>query len=488
LSNIPELNIKQDLSPETIVFRAIDRCNTVALDKDDDVYKKAVEVIMDNLHPDKLAEVAELQAEYSHEVYVYKKRGGRKIGTPENPINDSPKLVTRINHRKLFHMVLRAYNDIGTYWKVDKVNAEYGLFPERIMEKPTPVEDKKKEEPLGPQDTKPQTCYILYRDPRTRKYEIKKVMNWHGYAIGIGTGESPWFFNSLQTAITKQESIVILFTGSPGKGKTYAGLRLAEIFDPRFDPEIQCVMDRLDTLRLISGTLKLKRGQVILIDESQFGMNARRWGEKEQQELMEFMAAARYLGLIIIIVSLHISMIDAIARRHIIKHQIHIEERGKGVVYLLQMGRFMSSTNYYPPRKGQLFLQLPDYDLCAAPTCLTCPHNERCQTIRARYERAKINFLISRARKSADMAEQREKIRNVVPESKMIDHIVTLIGNPTTHTEEQKDTIYTTRGNIDNAWIQTVIEGTFEYRLGNTKSRDLARRILIKHPELRVIR
>ena len=250
MSNIPELNIKQDLSPETIVFRAIDRCNTVALDKDDDVYKKAVEVIMDNLHPDKLAEVAELQAEYSHEVYVYKKRGGRKIGTPENPINDSPKLVTRINHRKLFHMVLKAYNETGAYWRVDKVNAEYGLYPIKI--KATPVIDKKKGENLDTKGTRLQTCYILYLNPRTKKYEIKKVMNWHGYALGIGTGEAPWFFNSIQTAITKQESIVILLTGPPGKGKTYAGLRIAEIFDKRFDPEIQCVMDRLDTMKLIS--------------------------------------------------------------------------------------------------------------------------------------------------------------------------------------------------------------------------------------------
>jgi len=472
LSNIPELNIKQDLSPETIVFRAIDRCNTVALDKEDDVYKKAVEVIMDNLHPDKLAEVAELQAEYSHEVYVYKKRGGRKIGTPDKPINDSPKLVTRINHRKLFHMVLKAYNETGAYWRVDKVNAEYGMYPIKI--KATPTEDKKKGDALDTKDTKLQTCYILYLNPRTKKYEIKKVMNWHGYALGIGTGEAPWFFNSIQTAITKQESIVILLTGPPGKGKTYAGLRIAEIFDKRFDPEIQCVMDRLDTMKLISGLHKLRRGQIILIDESQFGMGARRWGEKEQQELMEFMAAARYLGLIIIIVSLHISMIDSIARKHIIKHHIHIEERGRGVIYLLQMGRFMRDVNYFPPRKGQIVLQLPNYGLCAAPTCLTCKHRETCQTNRARYERIKFGFLVERASKSAEMAEQREKTRRQVPDDKIAEYIISL-------GDEIK---WTQKGNIDNAWLQTIIERDFDYKIGRHKSRDLAKKIVILHPEI----
>ena len=138
----PELTIKQDLSPETIVFRAIDRCNRVALDKDGDTYKKAVEVIMDNLHPDKLAEVAEIKDQYTKQVWVYKKRGGRKIGTPEKPINDSPKLETRIDHRKLFHIVLKAYNETGTYWRVDKINAEYGRYPTNI--KRTPVTNKKK--------------------------------------------------------------------------------------------------------------------------------------------------------------------------------------------------------------------------------------------------------------------------------------------------------------------------------------------------------
>ena len=472
MSDQSDLTIKQNLSPETIVFRAIDRCNQLAVGDDPDAYKKAVEVIMDNLHPDKLAEIEGMEAKYTEEVWSYRTRGGRKIGTPENPVLGSPQLKSRINHRKLFHLVLKAYNETGAYWKVDKINAEYGRYPTNI--KCTPTTNKKKGVSPDTKATKLQTCYILYLNPRTGKYEIKKVMNWHGFALGISTGESPWFFNSIQASITKQESIVILLTGPPGKGKTYAGLRIAEIFDKRFDPDIQCVMARLDTMRLISGLYRLKRGQIILIDESQFGMGARRWGEKEQQELMEFMAAARYLGLIIIIVSLHISMIDSIARKHIIKHHIHIEERGRGVIYLLQMGRFMRDAHYYPPRKGQIVLQLPNYGLCAASTCLTCKHEETCMTIRARYERLKMGFLIARAKKSAEMAEQREKTRRQIPDAKIAEHIASLV--------DEID--WTTQGNIDNAWLQTIIERDFDYKIGRHKSRDLAKKILILHPEI----
>jgi len=489
LSSESELTIKQDLSPETIVFRAIDRCNRLAVGEDPESYKKSVEVIMDNLHPDKLDEIMALKEEYTKEVWVYKKRGSRKIGTPDNPINGSPELKQRIDHRKLFHLVLKAYNETGAYWRVDKINAEYGLYPSKI--EATPTTDKKKGENPDTSATKPQTCYILYKNPRTGIHEIKKVMNWNGYALGTGTGEAPWFFNSIQASITKQESIVILLTGPPGKGKTYAGMRIAEIFDKQFDPDIQCVMDRLDTMRLISGLYRLNRGQIILIDESQFGMGARRWGEKEQQELMEFLAAARYLGLIIIIVSLHISMIDSIARKHIIKHHIHIENRGRGVIYLLQMGRFMKDANYYPPRKGQIMLQLPNYGLCAAPTCLTCKHNEKCMTIRARYERTKMAFLVARAKKSAEMAEHREKTRRQIPESKIVEHVKSLIEDCTQYIETGKEKdkkirkmMITLKGNIDNAWLQTIIERDFDYKVGRHKSRDLAKKILILHPEI----
>jgi len=489
LSSDAELTIKQDLSPETIVFRAIDRCNQLAVGDDPEAYQKSVEVIMDNLHPDKLAEIQALEEDYTEQVWVYKKRGGKRYGTPENPIHGSPELQQRIDHRKLFHIVLKAYNETGAYWRVDKINAEYGLYPTKI--EVTPTTDKKKGASLDTSDMRPQTCYILYRNPRTGIHEIKKVMNWHGYALGIGTGESPWFFNSIQASITKQESIVILLTGPPGKGKTYAGMRIAEIFDKNFDPDIQCVMDRLDTMRLISGLYRLKRGQIILIDESQFGMGARRWGEKEQQELMEFLAAARYLGLIIIIVSLHISMIDSIARKHIIKHHIHIEERGRGVVYLLQMGRFMRDAHYYPPRKGQILLQLPNYGLCAAPTCLTCKHKDTCMTIRARYERTKIAFLVARAKKSAEMAEQREKTRMQVPEPKIVAHVKALIEECTEYivtgeneNMKRRKTMITSMGNIDNAWLQTIIERDFDYKLGNNKSRNLSKKIGILHPEI----
>ena len=471
MSSQPELTIKQDLSPETIVFKAIDRCNQLAIGDDPEAYQKAVEVIMDNLHPDKLAEVQEQEAKYTEQVWVYKKRGGKRYGTPENPIHGSPKLETRIDHRKLFHIVLKAYNETGAYWRVDKINVDYGKYPTNIKKiKPTPTTNKKKGVSPDTKDTKPQTCYILYLNPLTGKHEIKKVMNWHGYALGIGTGESPWFFNSIQSAITKQESIVILLTGPPGKGKTYAGLRLAEIFDKRFDPDIQCVMDRLDTIKLISGVHKLKRGQIILIDESQFGMSARRWGEKEQQELMEFLAAARYLGLIIIIVSLHISMIDSIARKHIIKHHIHIEERGRGVVYLLQMGRFMRDANYYPPRKGQIILQLPNYGLCAAPTCLTCKHKDTCMTIRARYERLKIGFLVARAIRTAESAEHREKSNKIINEDKLFLRIV----------EAGDEIEWTEKGYIDGAWIQNIIETDFDARVGMTKARTLGKKAKLR--------
>ena len=466
MSSDAELSIKQDLSPETIVFRAIDRCNQLALTDDIEGYKKAVETIMDNLHPDKLVEIQEMKAEYTKEVWVYRKWGTRKVGTPEKPIHGSPALETRIDHRKLFHLIIKAFTDTGSYWKTEATNKEYGLFPQEEFkgDPATPEFDLKKKPSPNLEGSPNQIAWILHEG------EVKKVMNWHGYAVGIGSGEKPWFFNTLQTSMTKQESVVIIITAGPGTGKTYFGIRLAEIFDKRFDPERQIVMDRIDTLRLISGTYRLRRGQVIIIDESQFGMSARRWGEKEQQELMEFLAAARYLGLIIIIVSLHISMIDAIARKHVVNHQIHIENRGEGIAYSLSVGRFMHDVNRYPPRKGKVILQLPDYDKCSAPSCLTCKHKEDCMTTRSRYERLKYSFLINRAKASAEKAEERAQMRKGINEDKVYLRIV-----------EAGDKIeWTEKGFIDSVWIQDIVETEFNAKIGMTRARAIGKRVKLR--------
>ena len=331
---------------------------------------------------------------HDESIPVRRLQGEIDWGDP-NIISPKQEEVEYIDYEEFNRLILQASEMAGLSWKTESMNTEYGLYPDKedLEEaKPTPLDDPKKNE-LPEQNPLHQKCWINY------KGTPKLVTNFRGYACGIGDLEKPWFFSELGHRQKKQLPIVILITATQGEGKTYAGIRIAEIFDKRFDPDKQIVMDRRKILKLVSGRGGLKRNQVIIVDESQWGASAREWGKTEQIKLMKFLAAARFKGFIIIIVSLHRSMLDSIIRERIINFHIHMEERGRATVYQPRHARFDESS--YPSRKGGLILQLPDYDACESSTCLTCDDNETCMTTRARYERNKTTFIEGEAEKDA---------------------------------------------------------------------------------------
>ena len=309
----------------------------------------------------------------------------------------SPRLIEKEapDYMMLFKIILQEAEDTGLSWKTEGINSEYGLYPSKEdldAIKPEPLDDPKKNE-FPEQNPLHQTCWINY------KGIPKRVTNFRGYACGIGMGEKPWFFTEIAHRQKKEKPIVLMVTATQGEGKTYCAIRIAEIFDKKFDPDKQIVMDRTTILKLVSGRGNLKRDQVIIVDESQWGASAREWGNKDQIKLMKFLAAARFKGYMIIIVSLHRSMLDSIIRKRIINFHIHMESRGEAVVYQPKHARFDESD--YPARMGKLRLQMPDYDQCELPSCLTCNENENCMTFRARYERNKTEFVEGEAEKDS---------------------------------------------------------------------------------------
>ena len=322
-----------------------------------------------------------------------------------DPNIHSPVMVEEMDfdYEEFNNLIMVAAENAGLSWKVEPINSEYGLYPEvdEDMGTRTPLDDPKKNEDQEHERSR-KICWINYKD------QPKRVTNFRGYACGIEPGEKPWFFTDIAHRQKKQEPIVILVTATQGKGKTYTALRLAEIFDNRFNVEKQVAMDRNQITKLVSGRGKLKRNQCIVIDESQFGANARSWGNKDQQALMNFLAAARFYGYIIFIVALHRSMLDSIIRERIINYHIHMEKRGFATIYQPRHQRF-DETNY-PSRKGKLLVQLPDFDACDYATCLDCPEKPTCNTLRARYERVKTEFVQTEAAKQ-DAIEQAAAIK-----------------------------------------------------------------------------
>jgi len=375
--------------------------------------------------------VLDQEDQYSEEKYefIYEYKWGRKRGYEHVPVlyddlipvkrlpddeidwedknirSPKRKLVKHYDYEKFNLIILTAAENAGLSWKTEPTNSEYGMYPdiEEDLGTPNPLDDPKKNEQ--------QEAGFLQK-PKWLNFRgtPKLVSNFRGYAVGVGAGEKPWFFSEIMRRQKKQEPIVILVTATQGKGKTYTAIRLAEIFDKRFDPYKQIVMKRSQITKLISGRGNLNRNQAIIIDESQFGANARSWGNKDQQSLMNFLAAARFYGYMIFIVALHRSMLDSIIRERIINFHVHMEERGLGTIYQPKHARF-DETNY-PTRMGKLLLQLPDYDRCNYVTCLTCRDEIFCNTVRSQYEHIKKDFVQTEAQNREVMEQDAQEARS----------------------------------------------------------------------------
>lgn len=300
-----------------------------------------------------------------------------------------------------------------------------------------------------------------------------RVMNWNDYYVQIGSYRSPYFFNEIETRRTKNKSNIIIITGSPGEGKTYTGIRLAEIFDKRFDPSVQIVFSRPQLLHVIGEKSPLKRGQVILIDEAHYGMGSRRWMENVQKDLMDALASVRSRGFIIIIVCLHLEMLDKIIRKYVLSFMIHMEDRGLSVAYRLYTPRF--AKELYKERLGKMSLSLPDVELCDYPDCLMCKHRHACMTTRAIYERRKKRFVDE----SSKLAEARAKAQERI---KMSDQDLVKVLN-----SFQDELVRNDKGIISIASMQIIIERECSVVVGRHKALVLRDRYGITYPHIESI-
>lgn len=220
-----------------------------------------------------------------------------------------------------------------------------------------------------------------------------------------------------------QESIVITVTGEPGSGKTYFAMSLAQILDDDFyctdTPEPppredngQIAFTREQLTHLVSGDSPLKRGQVILMDESHFGIGARDWNNRAQKDLINLISAVRSRGYVLILVVLHTSMVDKIVRDFVTNFEFHMVKRGSAIAYRRWFPQF--ATEAHSKRLGKMTLTLPESQLCNYATCLDCEYLhkdmvDRCLTIRAIYERRKARFL-DKASEAANPTEEKKKL------------------------------------------------------------------------------
>ena len=287
---------------------------------------------------------------------------------------------------------------------------------------------------------------LQYCDPPKGYKGNYQWMNFKGKRRMVGAGRSPFFSNLIERIRRDKESLVIVVTARQGKGKSWFALRLAEEIDDKFDPEIQVVFDQKSMLKLISETSPLKRGRVILVDEAQMSLGARNWQEQMQKDLMTQMQAVRSKGLIIIVVTLGIDIIDVVMRKYIINYMAFMEKRGKASVYEIIVDRFTGKD--YPKKLGTVYKKAPGYEKCQClePTCLVCPNSgivaskwskrekwkeigfKPCMNIRAVYERKKKLYVELNNEEALVKAETAELKKKPLDKKGMCEY---LLGLPT---------------------------------------------------------
>jgi len=244
----------------------------------------------------------------------------------------------------------------------------------------------------------------------------------YGHTLVLQGGDhTTRIFDEIKRKQNNNESVVVAVTGYPGKGKTYGAIRMCQKLDHRFHildippPEVddgQIAFSREHLDYLTGENTPLKRGQVIVIDEAHYGVGARKWGDREQQEIVDHIAAIRSKGFLLFLVVLHTEMIDKILRKFVFNYEFHFPVRGEAVVYRKYFPQFAKEPHVR--RLGKIKLLLPDEQLCNALDCFKCKYldlknrkpGSRCMTIRAVYERRKEWFL-----NHAKDKEEEEKVK-----------------------------------------------------------------------------
>ena len=237
-----------------------------------------------------------------------------------------------------------------------------------------------------------------------------QVYNFHDHWFPVGDGRSLKIINEIQHNREEIRQNMIITVGRPGTGKSYFALRLAQLFDPYFNPTIQVVFERSRFLHLIGPDSPLKQGQVIVADESHFILGARNWQLDIQKDLLDNVEAVRSAGYIIIIVALHLRLLDVIIREHVLNMMMDMEDIGIARAYRLTFPTFAKEMQ--KRRLGRLKLPLPDAEYCAGLNCLKCDYlykkQPTCYTCRAVYERMKKKFLGERNAEAQEKSASRE--------------------------------------------------------------------------------
>ncbi len=131
--------------------------------------------------------------------------------------------------------------------------------------------------------------------------------------IVLARPNEKYWIRYIKQRIAKNKNFLGFIGGQTGSGKSWSSLRIAEELDNDFNID-RVVFSGLELMNLINSG-KLKRGSVIVFEETGVEMNNRNWGSVINKMLNYLLQTFRHRGFILIMNSPYMDFIDAATRK-----------------------------------------------------------------------------------------------------------------------------------------------------------------------------
>lgn len=209
--------------------------------------------------------------------------------------------------------------------------------------------------------------------------------------------------------IKRNKNALIMFVGATGSGKSYSAIRFGE--NLCYLQEKIFTIDRIaftakEFMDILNDTEKLKKGDVIILDEAGVSMSARNWQSLNNKMINYVLQTFRNLNLIVIITVPNLTFIDSQSRKlfHLLMETQNIDFIEKKVI----IKPLIMQNN---PKINKLYLKYPRIKLKGKGVMpiKRVRFGLPSQSLREQYELKKTRFLFNLNREIEREIERNER-------------------------------------------------------------------------------
>lgn len=129
----------------------------------------------------------------------------------------------------------------------------------------------------------------------------------------LGKPKEKYWISYIKSRIRKNKNFLGFVSGQTGSGKSWASISLGEQLDKNFTID-NVVFSAVDLMNLINGGT-LKRGSVIVFEESGVEFNNKSWASKTNKAINYLLQTFRHKGFILIMNSPYMDFLDSGMRK-----------------------------------------------------------------------------------------------------------------------------------------------------------------------------